>query len=138
MSASPVFFVTPRHGVVNSNASANTTKTLAGTNNISTVIAGTANGSVIERVSVVQNGTGASTANNIARFFVFDGTNYALLHEVNLGGSVTPSATVVGIRITVPELVGIKLPSAVHTLVVGFSAAAAGDTFTITAQVSDL
>ncbi len=138
MSAAPVFFVTPRHGVVNSNASANSVKTLAGTNNTSTVIAGVANGSIIERVTVVQNGTGASTANNICRFYVFDGTNWALVHEVNLGGSVTPSAVAVGIRITVPELVGVKLPSASHNLQVGFSAAAAGDTFTITAQVADL
>ncbi len=137
MSAAPVFFVTPRHGVANSNASANTVKGLTGVNNTSTPIAGVANGSIIERVIVAQNGTGASTANNICRFYLFDGTNWALVHEVNLGGSVTPSATVPGIRIPIPELVGLKLPSASHNLQVGFSAAAAGDTFTITVQVAD-
>jgi hypothetical protein len=45
---------------------------------------------------------------------------------------------VVGISIPVPELVGIKLPSNTYLLHVGFSAAAAGDTFTITAEVTDL
>jgi hypothetical protein len=138
MSASPVFFITPRVAGVNSGASANSVKTLAGTNNTVAVIAGTANGSIINRVSVVQNGTGASTANNICRFYIFDGTSYYLVHEVNLGGAVTPSATVVGIRISVPELVGLKLPTAAYVLHVGFSAAAAGDTFTITAEVADL
>jgi hypothetical protein len=138
MSASPVFFVTSRVAGVNSGGSANSVKTLAGANNTVAVIAGVAAGSIIQRVRVVQNGTGASTANNICRFYIFDGTSYYLVHEVNLGAAVTPSATVVGISIPVPELVGIKLPSNTYLLHVGFSAAAAGDTFTITAEVTDL
>ena len=137
MSASPVFFVTPRHAVINSGGSANTDKTLATANNLVTAISGVAAGSIIERVVLVQNGTGASTTSNIARFFIHDGTNFALVHEVNLGATVTPNTTTIGIRITVPELVGIKLPSASHSLRVGFSFAAAGDTFAITAQVAD-
>ena len=140
MSASPVFFVTPRHGVINSGGSANTAATLAGANNTVTVIAGSANGTIIERITLAQNSAyaAASTANNIARFYIYDGTSYALVHEVNLGASVTRQATNIGIRITVPELVGYKLPSATHTLVAGFSAVAAGDSMTITAQVADL
>jgi hypothetical protein len=38
----------------------------------------------------------------------------------------------------VPELVGIKLPTNAYVLHVGFSAAAAGDTFTVSAEVVDL
>ena len=138
MSASPNFFITPRTAGVNSSGSATSVKTLAGANNTVAVIAGSANGSTIERVTVVQNGTGASTANNICRFYIYDGTSYYLVHEVNMGGSVTPSATVLGARIFVPELVGEKLPSASYVLHVGFSAAAAGDTYTIKATVADL
>jgi uncharacterized protein (UPF0333 family) len=138
MSAAPVFFVGPRVVGVNSSGAANSVKTLAGANNTVAVATGGAAGSIIQRVFVVQNGTGASTANNICRFYLYDGTSYYLVHEVNLGGAVTPSATVIGIRITVPELVGIKLPSNTYVLHVGFSAAAAGDTFTISAEVVDL
>jgi len=138
MSAAPVFFVTPRHGSANSTGSANSDKTRATANNLATVVAGVAAGTIIERVTIAQNGTGASTANNIARFYIHDGTNFDLVHEVIPSvGAVTPSATVIGIRFTVPELVGFKLPSASHSLRVGFSAAAAGDTFTIAAQVAD-
>ena len=139
MSASPVFFVTPRHAGADSTGSANSVTTRSGANNLATVVTGAAGGSIIERVTIVQNGTGASTANNIARFYIYDGTtNFDLVHEVNLGASVTPSATVLGTRITVPEVVGFKLPSASYSLRVWFSAAAAGDDYTITAQVADL
>ena len=137
MSASPNFFVTSRVIGVNSGASANVLKTLAGTTNTVAVIAGVAAGSIISRVLVVQNSAAASTANNICRFFILYGTSYFLIHEVNLGGAVTPSTTVIGFRITVPELVGVKLPSDTHVLHVGFSAAAAADSCTVTAEVVD-
>ncbi len=138
MSASPVFTVTPRMAGVNSGGSTNSTKTLAGADNTVVVIAGAANGSVIRRVSVVQNGTGASTNLNIVRFYIYDGTSYYLVHEKSLGGAVTPSGTVIGIREEIVELIGRLLPSALYQLKVGFSAAAAGDTFCVTAEVEDL
>lgn len=137
MSAAPVFYTTPRVSGVNSGGAANSVKTLAGTNNTVAVVAGVSPGSMVKRVTVVQNGTAISTANNLCRFFVFNGTSYFLVHEVNLGAAVTPSATVLGIRITVPELVGLVLPASTDVLHVGFSAAAAGDTFTITAEMAD-
>ena len=139
MSAAPIFFVTPRTGGINSPGAVHSVKTLAGAfaDNTAQVVAGGAAGSVISRVTVVQNGTGASTANNICRFYIYDGTSSYLVHEVNLGAAVTPSAILIGIRVEIPELIGRKLPSALHQLRVGFSAAAAGDTFTITAEVED-
>jgi hypothetical protein len=137
MSASPVFFITPRINGVNTSASNNDTKTLAGTNNTVAVIAGVATGTIIERVIVVQNDAAASVADNIIRFYIFDGTSYFLVHELALGGSVTPSATVIGKRFAVPEIVGMKLPTASYVLHVGLSNAAT-DSFTVTAQVVDL
>lgn len=138
MSATPAFFVTPRTTGVNSGGGINSDKSLTGANNTVTAATGSANGSVISRVTVVQNGTGASSVSCIVRFYIYDGTNYYLVHELNLGASVTPSATVIGIRAEIPELSGRKLPGATYLLKVGFSAAAAGDTFTITTELEDL
>jgi len=137
MSAAPVFFTTLRQGSANSTGSTNSDKSRASANNLATVVTGGASGSIIQRVSVVQNVAAASTANNIVRAYIHDGTNFDLILEKNMGGAVTPSATVIGIRETLPELVGVKLPSSSHSLRVGFSAAGAGDSFTVRAEVGD-
>lgn len=138
MSAAPVFFVTLRQGSANSTGSANSDKSRASANNLATVVTGSANGSIIQKVTVVQNVAAASTASCIFRAYIHDGTNFDLVYEKNLGGSVTPSATVIGIREVASELVGLKLVSASYSLRVGFSAAAAGDSFTVRAEVGDL
>lgn len=141
MSAAPIFYVTPRQaGADCTAAAANAIKLYLTADNLALVIAGAAGGSMIQRVTIVQTGVGASTANNIARFFLNDGTGYNLVHEANIGASITSSATVAGPRITVPELVGMKLPDTTWKLYVGFSVigtVGTANVYRITAEVAD-
>jgi hypothetical protein len=119
MSAAPIFYTTPRTtGGLNATA-ASTGKTLAAPTNLTEIAVGGANGSLVQQVVVENTTTSAPTATNILRFFLYDGTNYFLKVEHAISGATAGSATVPGYRALVPELAGLRLPSATWKLYFG-------------------
>lgn len=115
MAADPQFATTPRIGMVVINT-ANTARDGSGT--LGTVITGGTNGTRIDRVRFQANG--ASTAGQILRLFIHDGTNARLEREM-MTAAVTPSATVpaLGMDIVYGDSNPLVLPS-------GWSLRAAG------------
>jgi hypothetical protein len=87
MSASPSFVGTPRVAMAQI-STANTNRD--GTGTIGDVLAAGANGTRVDRVTMIATGT---TAAGMIRLFIYDGTNTRLWKEVSTAAA-TPSGTV--------------------------------------------
>lgn len=137
MSASPVFYITPRTGGGQCPATAQTNKLPATADNTTSIIAGVAGGSMINRVRLANCGTlGVSTANT-ARFYLLNAATYYLVAEVAIP-SITSSASVAGFEADIPDLAGIILPDASWSLVFGMGVnGATVNIYVASAQVLD-
>jgi hypothetical protein len=93
MATAPTFASTPRIGVA-SVSTANTARD--GTGTIATIITGAAAGTRIERVVLKATG---NPADSVVTLFLYDGSNYWLFDEFDLGDPAAASDTVAGYRV---------------------------------------
>lgn len=82
------------------------------------IVAGGASGSRVERVILKHAGVAgnAPTAALTVLFFLYDGSTYKLLAEVDVGAVATPAAGTASYQATVPLLEGKLLPSTSHKI----------------------
>lgn len=141
MATTPAFAITPRFGYGVATAALDTLRGLSPSANIVTLLTGVAAGTRINRVRVRHVGAeaGGAPADTVLRFWIFDGTSYVLVHEEAVASATAPTGTAAGYGRDIPELAGIVLPSASHTIVFGSSAwAAAKDNMLASVEGADL
>jgi hypothetical protein len=102
MSDTPKFASTPRISKGRTTGALTSTQRLVTTvlpTNAVEVIQGGTNGTLVDRIKMVNLdpvGTAITDAAQVYRFFLFDGTNYYLFHEVNSGTIAAPTVTAAG------------------------------------------
>lgn len=126
MASTPQYASTPRYG--RAALSVAETSRTAPTQAVSVLAAG-GSGSVLERAIIQATGT---TTQGMVRLFVFDGTNYSLIKEVEVQAA-TPSASVKAFAVEI-DLDGVALPSG-HSL---RAATHNAEAFVVSAFGSDL
>ena len=126
MAATPSYASTPRFGRATiSTADAS----LTSPSSVGAVLTAVAAGTLIERVLVQATGT---TTQGVVRLFVYDGTNYSLIKEVEVY-AVIPSSTVPAFAVQL-DMDGIVLPNG-HGL---RATTSKSESFVVTAFGSDL
>lgn len=114
MASIPQFIGTPRlaHGAVTTGQTARTTGTTSG---IVDVITGASTGTRILEVVIKALG---QPADSVVTLWLYDGTNYVLFDEIDIGAPAAGSNTVVAYRTTV-TYANLVLPSASWKLAAG-------------------
>jgi hypothetical protein len=124
MSASPVFAATPRIGYNTAVAAMDNARTGAVTTGLVSIITAGTNGTRISHVNIVNLdpvGTALADTPQVYRFYLYDGTNYRLVHEVASSTIAAPTTSVAGYQQTVVFTPALVLPNSTWQLFAGIT-----------------